>query len=109
MNVREEFLEFLDKHPKMRKDRPAPKLLYANLLEDGSALDKNIKKLGIKDFRYGFSCLEVKKWKNIIKPQYEAAYHKDYGRDPMVPGTYWNHLAAINKFIEFLETRNKIN
>lgn len=102
MSVRDDFLDFLDRHPRMRKDKPAPKLLYANLLEADSAMDVNIKSLGIEGFISGYHCLDADFWKTVIKPKYERKFHKDYGSHPMVPGTYWNHLAAINKYIEFL-------
>lgn len=102
MSVREDFLEFLDHHPRMKKDKPAPKLLYANLLEPESAMDINIKRLGIHGFSSAYRCVDPELWKKVIKPKYERMYHKDYGIEPMVPGTYWNHLAAINKYIEFL-------
>lgn len=102
MSVREDFLDFLDHHPRMSKDKPAPKLLYANLLEPDSAMDINIKSLNIPAYTSGYRCTDVDLWKNIIKPKYERKFHKDYGTNPMVPGTYWNHLAAINKYIEFL-------
>lgn len=102
MNVKEEFIEFLHHHPKMRKDRPAPKALYANLMDDDSALTLNIQNMGLKDYKSGYRCLDVKYWENVIKPRYEANFHFASGSHPMVPGTYWNHLAAINKFIEFL-------
>lgn len=109
MSIREDFLDFLDHHPRMRKDKPAPKLLYANLLEADSAMDKNIKSLGIKNFYASYNCLDVNVWKNIIKPKYEQKFHKDYGTHPMVTGTYWNHLAAINKYIEFLTQYNPLH
>ena len=102
LSIKDMFIEFLTNHPGMRKEKQGPKNLYANLLDEGSALDINIKSLKIPYFTSGYTCTDPQYWEYVIKPLYVAKFHKDKGTHPMVAGTYWNHLATINKYIEFL-------
>ncbi|MDE6192701.1 MAG: hypothetical protein K2M83_01785 [Muribaculaceae bacterium] len=103
MAIKDDFITFLKNHPSLHSDKPAPINLYANLLDAGSALDINIKALKIPYYSSGYSCTNVQYWEYVIKPLYVAKYHCNRGSDPMVSGTYWNHSATINKYIEFLK------
>lgn len=103
--IKSSFRQFLENHPKMKKDKPGPKDMYINLLDSEGALNVNIKALQIPGFTTSYECRNPFIWANVIKPIYEFVYHSDKGKKPMPSiGTYWNHYAAINKYIEFLKS-----
>lgn len=103
--IKSSFRHFLENHPKMKKDKPGPKDMYINLLDSEGALNVNIKALQIPGFTTSYECRNPFIWANVIKPIYEFVYHSDKGKKPMPSiGTYWNHYAAINKYIEFLKS-----
>lgn len=68
MNIKEDFLQFLETHPRMRQDKPAPKKMYVELMEQGSALDINLQKLKIPGFTTPYECTNPTIWANVIKP-----------------------------------------
>lgn len=106
MAIKEEFREFLEHHPRMSPDKPGPKRMYVELMEQGSAMDVNLQKLKIPGFTIPYECTNPTIWANVIKPVYEHIYHGETGKKPMQMGTYWNHWATMNKFIEFLNKDN---
>lgn len=100
---RDEFRAYLDTRPDMKQDKPGPKNLYANLLLPDGALDINIKALNIPGFTTSYEVLNPAIWSNVIIPLYVQHYHGNKGKKKMESiGTYWNHLAALNKYVEFL-------
>ena len=107
--IKSSFRQFLENHPKMKKDKPGPKDMYINLLDSEGALNVNIKALQIPGFTTSYECRNPFIWANVIKPIYEFVYHSDKGKKPMPSiGTYWNHYAAINKYIEFLKSSDDV-
>lgn len=107
--IKKDFREFLENHPKMDKEKPAPKDMYVNLLSSEGALDINLRELNIPGFTTSYEALNAALWANVIRPIYNYIYRPDGGKKPMDSvGTFWNHYAAINKFIEFLKKEEGI-
>lgn len=108
--IKNDFRSFLENHPKMVKEKPAPKDMYVNLLSKDGALDINLRNLHIPGFTTSYEALNAALWANVIRPLYNYIYRPEVGKIPMdSPGTFWNHYAAINKFIEFLKKEEGIN
>ena len=74
--IKSSFRQFLENHPKMKKDKPGPKDMYINLLDSEGALNVNIKALQIPGFTTSYECRNPFIWANVIKPIYEFVYQK---------------------------------